>query len=631
MKNLLTDIKRVNKTKQVLVCVITVLLVLGESSFLFFYLYRSTTAIQLMDFWIDAANRIQIWKDGSVTISDIFPFPHGLHMSYLGGIISGIVIRFFNCDNRIWVYGGLLIRVLTICFLVWYITRRRIIRKTSFFYSFAVAVITLPIINLNQWEILTLYCSLNFSIRILLFFLIFFLIDYIAVKKELEKHILIITIIFGSLSFFLVGTAYMYGAFGAISLALLIDLLCRKNLKKIMPYSIIVSAYAIVMVLYYITLLPSAVSSSSGSEKGLMDIVYHFGKGFLLMMGGIVVPLDTKPYMSTAIIVGVIILIVTIFSIVLFYKKKMWQITILPMLCILYSLFSMAVIIYGRAWSFGIESVSSSRYVVETTLLLVGVLIILIQSLEGFFNKKRYIIAIIPMTFLSVLVFGMIYADLSEWNRAPYVKGYFRTMIAYAYDLDYTTDEELKIFQSNPKKVREGLKTMKQYKIGIYSDKCLGEYADLKPQRHNDYETGQLISFGSDGKDAEFFYVKGLSVAEEGFSWTSDNYVYLTLCFSDESVPQSDTIYFRINYAAVYGEKQKVAIQINGVDVGSETLQGSGEVSIPIVNMFTSGRNEVCISLPDAVSPSETGGDDIRTLGIALKSISIENVEGRDR
>lgn len=626
-ENNITGIKRDRNIKTILIWTILMLFILGEVIFLSIYLYRSTTAIQLMDFWLDSAKRLEMWKEGNVTLKELFPFPHSLHMSYLGGIVFGIITRLSNCDNRAWIYTGLIVRTLIIIILVWYVSKQKIFGENKWFSLIGGVLTTLPVINLNQWEIFTYVSTVSFNIRILLFFLVFFLIDHIAVRNEIKNRLLITTVLFGGGSLFFAGSAYMYGAYGAICVVLFIDFLCKKKISRILPYSLIIGVYTVVVVVYYVTLIPSATSSSPESAKGLMEIIYNFGEGLLLMMGAILVPLDTKPYIPFTNIVGLIILFFTIFAIFLFYRIKMWKTTVFPMLCIFYSLFSMIVIIYGRAWSFGLRSVSSSRYVVETTILLIGILIIFIRSITEFSKNKKYIIIIFSSIIVCMLTCGIIYANYFEWQRAPYIQGYYKRMIAYAYDLDYTTDEELKIFQSNPKDVRAGLKTMQRYKMGIYSDKCIAEYAELKPQRHNDYQTGQVISFDSDGQDAEFFFVKGVSAAEGGFTWTSDNYVNLTLCFSDETIPQSDMLNFVISYVAIYGDKQKVEIRVNGVDVGMETLKGSGEVSIPIVNRFKTGRNEIGIYLPDAFSPSESGGNDIRILGMALKSIVIEDAE----
>jgi hypothetical protein len=143
----------------------------------------------------------------------------------------------------------------------------------------------------------------------------------------------------------------------------------------------------------------------------------------------------------------------------------------------------------------------------------------------------------------------------------------------------------------------------------------------------NVYQYGTLIQFG-EGGDARNFQEEGWSSEEKGFTWTNGKIATMVLPIES---PKSDLILSAELTPFIFGDidKQRVGVIINGEEIGEWKASEPGKYQMKIPKQIVTGPIlRVKFALPDAISPSELGiGDDVRMLGIALKSLIISEKE----
>lgn len=186
----------------------------------------------------------------------------------------------------------------------------------------------------------------------------------------------------------------------------------------------------------------------------------------------------------------------------------MYKYTFFPILLILYSLLNIVAIFYARANTFNLLYLSSSRYVCETNFGLVGVSWICISYLLKYpwqqkINIKRFIVCL-PLIFIIVM---LSFACFFEMREAPYRKQYYINLVQIMLNIDQATDTQLASFQSgNPNLVRDGVRAMEKYKLGIFratSNSKLSESDDIGYTLKNTKVTGWYDD-GWLGKTIEF-------------------------------------------------------------------------------------------------------------------------------
>ena len=123
------------------------------------------------------------------------------------------------------------------------------------------------------------------------------------------------------------------------------------------------------------------------------------------------------------------------------------------------------------------ESVVASRYVVETTIGMLGILQILLIVLSNINGLKKTEIVI--GCFCVMTLATLIWADKEEIKVGRYRKSYNDSIVELALDVDNATDEELGIFQASADDVREGISAMKDYKLNVFGYEVGLEYTEM--------------------------------------------------------------------------------------------------------------------------------------------------------
>lgn len=452
-------------------------------AFLFSYLWLATGPIPLMDFWKGFSDwAVKAFANPFPEFKDLVPIPHDLHWNPFSTAAQYIFLFIFKCDNRAYIYTGGIFLSLSILFLLLQY-HKKYETSSIILNAFGAIMCVLPLLNLNQWEILTLWCSFSFTFRILVFLRLMSFTDHLAHQYSFRRACILGTIGFPVI--LLMSQAYFPGFVMAIVSILWIDFIIEHrgaprsdNQKKLYGYIVVTLSYAAGVLFYLITLDTGSQNIVGNVETSSMILqliqkVTTYIYGILIMLGSIVIP--TSEFIGSIPVVcfvGILILLLTITALILYFRRKIYQISYFPLACLIYAFVSIIVIISGRS-QYGIEYLRSSRYVVETTILLLGnAHIYWLIFAQYFYNEKvRKHWGIIALTLLVVQSAPIFGANVMEFETAPFRKAYNDSMVQLALNIDTATDEELTIFQAPASDVREGIEVMKEYDLCVFSNR----------------------------------------------------------------------------------------------------------------------------------------------------------------
>ena len=439
-------------------------ILIGLCLLLFLYLLFVTDKMPYMDYWNGMSVYIPHVLNDPVNLNEIFHLPHILHWNPLYSLVDYIYIRVFKFNNQVYIFSGM-----AFSFIIFYIIYRYYHQnfrpENKKLLITGLLIYMLMVFNLNQWEILTMSCILPFMFRIMIYILCFMGLDRLL-KKDASAGKYICCILFGisnMIIIFLISQAYYPGFASAIIGACLLELILIHDKKNIFPCIFIILCNALGTAGCYLTTdmstTPIAVSSEGG---GIIEYI----KGFLIMLGGTITP--TFVLVRTHIIsyiIGTAIFILVVYALILYFSKKQNHIAYFPVMCLIYAFVSIVIIIMGRLKGYGLESLGTSRYVVDTTLGLLGLVHIFMTSYQAEdFKNKRYamiILALGAMVFLS---------SCFELAISPFRRQYYHSLVEMAENPSNYSDEDLSSFQADPQEVRKGIETLKEYKLCIWSD-----------------------------------------------------------------------------------------------------------------------------------------------------------------
>ncbi len=456
--------KSINKNKMMNIGYILIFCVL--SGYILNYLNLAAGSIPLMDYWIAGGANLEIIMTKGLVWSEVFPIPHALHWNPVYKVLNYVFVRFFYCDNLAYVFAGAFFLSITIAVIL-VIYHKKIATKSSLLTFCGAIVCVIPMINLNQWEILTLYCSVVFMLRILLYVLLLNYLDKLFVEgnEEGQWRRVIVYGIFSIVTILFVSQAYFPGFVAAVCFIVVVDYIIKRNKEYIKYYSAVFISMLSGALIYYVTL--DKGTAGTGESVDISQRIIDFIKGLILMLGSTIIPQTKQSLnMQNTYSAGIVILSLACFSVYLFFRTKMYKKTYFPLACLVYAFVSILVIEYGRIYTFGLGSVTSSRYVVETTIGLVGLMQIYWNCLISI-DMKKIVKGISVCAIVGVLGM-MMWSNSVEMEIAPYRKIYNQGMENLLINIDEVTDEQLSIFQTAPDNVRKTAEIMKKYNLSVW-------------------------------------------------------------------------------------------------------------------------------------------------------------------
>ena len=123
-------------------------------------------------------------------------------------------------------------------------------------------------------------------------------------------------------------------------------------------------------------------------------------------------------------------------------------------------------------------SVTSSRYVTETILALIGIIYIVLDYIFILRKQGRAFSTGVVFSYAVILLLlvGIILSDITEWRIGPGRKAYNEAAVKMALDIDNQSDDDLGIFQAYPGSVRQGISAMQTNKICVFSQRVMDGY-----------------------------------------------------------------------------------------------------------------------------------------------------------
>lgn len=444
-----------------------IIILLISSSLLCYYLYISVGEIPLMDFWKGSGNRIERIMSKSLTFNYFLEIPHALQWNPFQNLCDIFFIRVFRADNRAYVFAGMICSIASLTLLI-KIYKEKLAFNNIVLDALGLMLICLTAVNLNQWEIYTIYFNFSFMFRILMYLLMFYTWDNILRNRTAAKNRYILTLfyaIFNCIIILFVSQAYFIGLIIANTSVGIIDYILHKNRDNIKLYFMVLLSDIIGAVIYFVTLEKNSIAVFS--NRSIIQMITDYLQGILIMLGSVLIPQSIGANnINVCLALGIVILLLSLIAVYAFFKTEMYAKTYFPIMCMIYAFICIATIIPGRRYIFGVEVLTSSRYVDDTTLGLLGMVQIYLFCLKKAFNKLKYTLPITIVLFCIALT--LCWTCASEMKTGPYRKIYNLQMAELAKKIDSVSDAELVIFQAPADDVRAGIDAMKKYHLLLW-------------------------------------------------------------------------------------------------------------------------------------------------------------------
>lgn len=442
---------------------ILVALIVANTIFLIYYLSVSTRNVLYMDYWRLARRIIPLACEGGMSFSKLWITDGGAQRNPLLLGLFYLNIKYLNLNASVPIYMGA-ITISIFLFLFYQIYIKKVYKIDDSYKQFVVFVpIILCSFCLNQWEIMETQFSFPFYIRILIYTLIIYLVDY-AIKSE-NRYYMIYASIMMPIATWMLSQLYFMAIVLAVLFVLLIICIVDKNKRKTcIGYTclwIITNGIGITVYFYDLE-----TASAGGNLRAFLESIIN-GKAFLsffYLLNSSILQTKTMYWTNNILIISVGIVLSTLVCscLVLYCKNKMYLVSYSPILFIGYGIFSIGSIMYGRMFEFDIANLASSRYVVDTTMLWIGCL-----SIWGYsWSQSRSKIVLHIIIFIS---FCYIICDYDVFMQREYKAAYKEGIVSMCLQIEDYADEDLGVMLADsPDTVRDICSLMEQYNLNVF-------------------------------------------------------------------------------------------------------------------------------------------------------------------
>lgn len=437
------------------------------------------STVPIMDFW----HWIRVYGEdllhGTISFRDFFHADPGQHIRPLSMALQFYVLRAFKFNVSSLVIGGMLLRILLAAGVVVVFLRcnRKQIVAHPVFACFAAMGIAMSVLNYNQWEMTMEPFSLSNACRVLLYYVSFYLVDRFLRgmdTRSFKKNVWMgfgIGLLCCFLTIF-VGAAYFTGHLPAIGLTMLFFLFARGNGKK--EYWIPAGCWCAVAFLgacVYYGIFSAGAASVSGAHSA--DSLIFLCKCLVLFWGSLFYPqflMESRGYLPVWIL-GMLFLIFSVCILVCYLiracREPDMQHSMIPVMCYFYALVISVVIAMGRTDRYGMWTMTSSRYVIESSIGLTGVLWMLFSVFVQGRTKWKILVGRASAILMLVL---LLYSARAEILNAPNRKAYNDRIRQMMMNPEEFSDEELAFAQGSPDDVRYCIDFFRENNLSIYAE-----------------------------------------------------------------------------------------------------------------------------------------------------------------
>lgn len=475
MKQITNLHKKTSLKTLIFLCVVTYFIWAASEYWNYAMIAKST--VPIMDYWQWIATYGQRVLDGTISFSDYFNSDLGEHIQPIGMAINFGMLRAnnFNVAPMIeWgVFGRIIVAGLVCVYFLWceYVDKK----QSYLLLGISAVAIIASVLNYNQWEMTIEPFSIGCIFRIFCYLLSFLYVDFFVNKIESQsicKNILralLFGIYCGFLTLF-VGAAYFVGHLMAIGLTSLYVLWIKRKSYKVYLYPMAVWAivsFISACVYYYLVSLRGV--SVKGDPFTVEDFLVLL-QAICYFWGGLLIHNQTMEQYGNmyCLIIGMSLLIYIICNLIRYLRYDKSDKKLFPVACILYALSLSVAISFGRISRFDPSYLASSRYTIESSIGLVGVVwmgLSLARNSQSRLDKAVY--------GLSVCIILLLLSNAAnvEQKIAPYRKIYNDNLTEMMIDIDDYPDEALAPFQaSSPDYVRDCVAFFKENNLSIFSE-----------------------------------------------------------------------------------------------------------------------------------------------------------------
>lgn len=442
------------------------------------YLSNTTANVPIMDYWRFGNNFLYDMFNGGIQFDSFWESVNG-QRGILTYLLFFINVLFFHWNTRIAIFFGAIVTFITGLYLLHCITDYSFAdpKKESFpTRCFFAIVMAMVLFNYVQWEIKVIEFSSPFSVNVLFVVFNMHAADRILLnlKKDSSKVIRFAFLLGISICF--IFSAFFPAVVGAICICGAYNFFTNYKQDKLayLKSYIIVGTSILIAALIYLY----GAKGITSSDNNIYTFANYFLSGdfftgMAAYLGSSIVHISiTEKYgVNFTICIGYIIALLYGISIYFFFKDRRNKVKpYLPMMLILYTLLVGILLSYGRGNVFDTTYMCSSRYAYQSKLGLIGMLMILLNTVH--YEKEKVISWIknaVKVISISMIVCGLLYSQKTEYTISPYRRILYEDLIQNMYDIDNLADEELSAFQSeNPTYVRQTILYMKMYRLGVF-------------------------------------------------------------------------------------------------------------------------------------------------------------------
>lgn len=363
-----------------------------------YYVSLAGSRVPIMDYWEWIADYGPRFADHSISIWDFVVNPgkspmSAQHISPGSMALQMWILHISKYDVRVLVLLGTGIRLIVGWIIAFYFLVKNFDAYKSRFTTFWAGILLfMAYINLNQWEVLSQ--PFTFSIRMALYLFSFIWAQkyYNELSDRTTRSNIIHTFLLGgycALLTILFSSAYFVGHLFAIILLGLVKYIrsvdCKRKVKlQVLLFSVI----QIVGVLIYFGMM-NLSANSGGGTAGISFKVTDVIQGVFVFMGSLIVPqsyVEACGYIP-AMAVGIFIFVILFIAIILYFKLGLDKEYTFPLMCVVYAGTTAATIAVGRISAFGVGTMNSSRYVVEGTVGLIGLIMMCYRIMKTLEDK----------------------------------------------------------------------------------------------------------------------------------------------------------------------------------------------------------------------------------------------------
>lgn len=435
-------------------------------------------SVPIMDYWRWIAVYGQKVLDGTATFGDWFHSDAGQHIHPLSMMITFFMLKLFRFDVVPLVVAGMLLRLfvaggLTAIFVLHF---RKEGTHRPVMFSLCAVTVALSVLNFSQWEAALEPFSLAFMLRITLFYISFFLADRFVGgmdARSIPKNLLygaLLGVYSGFLTVF-VSSAYFVGHLVAMGLAILWGLWCKRtsllsHLAPVFLWGIFALMGAIVYYIIFSARADAAVSPSA--FRRILPIL----QGIVCFWGSMLVHQTVSDFTGLAIVTAVGILLLVFALWVTFYYIRLHKDgkNLFPLMCVLYAFLTGIVIAVGRVGDYGVATMTSSRYVVESSVGLVGLAFMTYDVLARAELSRR--LGRLLCISLTVSLLWLSASAVIELATMPSRRAYSNRLREKMQTIETLDDSALAEFQANsPDDVRYCVAFFKKNGLSIFKDR----------------------------------------------------------------------------------------------------------------------------------------------------------------